>query len=58
MGDVAGLEIVRPMAVVLLGGLVTSALTNLFVVPAVYARFARSQPEMQTYGEGEQHAAS
>ena len=34
-----GLEIVQPMAVVILGGLVTSALLNLFVVPALYLRF-------------------
>ena len=29
------------MAVVILGGLVTSTLLNLFVVPALYLRFAR-----------------
>ena len=32
-GTVAGQEIVHPMAVVMLGGLVTSALVNLFVLP-------------------------
>ena len=35
-GDIAGLEIVRPMAIVMLGGLVASALLTLFVVPALY----------------------
>ena len=39
IGDVAGNEIVRPMAVVILGGLITSTLLNLFVVPALYLRF-------------------
>jgi len=39
-GDVAGLEIVHPMAVVVLGGLVTSTLLALFVLPALYLRFA------------------
>jgi Cu/Ag efflux pump CusA len=29
------------MAVVILGGLVTSTLLNLFVVPALYLRFGR-----------------
>lgn len=29
------------MAVVILGGLVTSTLLNLFVVPSLYLRFAR-----------------
>ena len=46
MGDVAGLEIVHPMAIVLLGGLVTTTLLALFVLPALYLRFgAAAQPE-------------
>ncbi len=36
-GDLPGNEIQSPMAIVILGGLVTSTLLNLFVVPAVYA---------------------
>ena len=39
MGGVPGLEIVQPMAVVVLGGLVTATLVNLFVVPVLYLRF-------------------
>jgi CzcA family heavy metal efflux pump len=35
-GDKPGNEIQSPMAIVILGGLVTSTLLNLFVVPAVY----------------------
>ncbi len=43
-GDIPGQEIARPMAIVILGGLVTSTVLNLFVVPALYLRFAaRSQ---------------
>jgi CzcA family heavy metal efflux pump len=42
MGDTPGLEVVRPMAVVVLGGLVTSTLISLFVIPALYVRFAVS----------------
>jgi Cu/Ag efflux pump CusA len=38
-GDIAGLEIVYPMAVVILGGLLTTTLVNLFVVPGLYLRF-------------------
>jgi CzcA family heavy metal efflux pump len=46
MGDVAGLEIVHPMAVVLLGGLVTTTLLALFVLPILYLRFgASAEPE-------------
>jgi Cu/Ag efflux pump CusA len=40
LGDRPGAEIEHPMAVVILGGLVTSTLLNLFVVPALYLRFA------------------
>jgi CzcA family heavy metal efflux pump len=42
LGDRPGYEIVHPMAVVILGGLVTSTLLSLFVMPAVYASFGAS----------------
>jgi CzcA family heavy metal efflux pump len=46
LGDVPGLEVVRPLAVVILGGLVTATLVSLLVLPFLYLRFApRSQPE-------------
>ena len=38
-GKLPGHEIEYPMAVVILGGLVTSTLLNLFIVPALYLRF-------------------
>jgi CzcA family heavy metal efflux pump len=37
-GNVPGHEIEHPMAIVILGGLVTSTLLNLFLVPALYLR--------------------
>ena len=40
LGDRPGHEIEYPLAVVILGGLVTSTLLNLFVVPSLYLRFA------------------
>jgi Cu/Ag efflux pump CusA len=47
-GDVPGLEVVRPMALVILGGLVTSTLLDLFVVPILYLRFGASrEPAME-----------
>src|SRR3954454_25266532 len=42
-GDRPGQEIEHPMALVILGGLVTSTLLNLFVVPALYLRFGRNK---------------
>ena len=42
-GTRAGYEIEHPLAVVILGGLVTSTLLNLFVVPALYLRLARTE---------------
>ena len=41
MGNLPGHEIEHPMAVVILGGLVTSTLVNLFIVPSLYLRFAK-----------------
>jgi CzcA family heavy metal efflux pump len=43
-GDLPGHEIEHPMAIVILGGLVTSTLLNLFVVPSLYLRFGRTKP--------------
>jgi Cu/Ag efflux pump CusA len=40
-GDIPGHEIEHPIAVVIVGGLVTSTFINLFVVPALYLRFAK-----------------
>jgi CzcA family heavy metal efflux pump len=40
-GMIPGNEIEHPMAVVILGGLVTSTVLNLFVVPSLYLRFAK-----------------
>jgi CzcA family heavy metal efflux pump len=42
-GAIPGNEIEHPMATVILGGLVTSSLLNLFVVPSLYLRFAPSR---------------
>jgi multidrug efflux pump subunit AcrB len=39
LGNVAGLEIAHPFAVVVAGGIVTATLGTLLVVPALYARF-------------------
>jgi Cu/Ag efflux pump CusA len=41
-GTRAGYEIEHPLAVVILGGLVTSTLLNLFIVPALYLKYGRS----------------
>ena len=40
-GDIPGHEIEHPMAIVILGGLLTSTLVNLFIVPALYLLLGR-----------------
>jgi Cu/Ag efflux pump CusA len=42
MGSVPGLEIVHPMSLVIIGGLVTTAIVNLFIIPTLYLRIAPS----------------
>jgi CzcA family heavy metal efflux pump len=44
-GNRPGHEIEHPMAVVILGGLVTSTLLNLFLMPALYLRFGSRRSE-------------
>ncbi|MBB5081933.1 efflux RND transporter permease subunit [Nonomuraea endophytica] len=48
MGDLPGHEIEHPLAVVVLGGLVTSTLLNLFVTPPLYLRFAKRRRQATT----------
>jgi Cu/Ag efflux pump CusA len=43
LGNIPGHEVEHPMAVVILGGLVTSTLLNLFVVPSLYLRFGKQR---------------
>jgi Cu/Ag efflux pump CusA len=42
MGSRPGLELLHPIAVVVVGGLITSALFTLFVLPVLYLRFGSS----------------
>jgi CzcA family heavy metal efflux pump len=49
-GSLPGHEIEHPLAVVILGGLFTSTLLNLFVVPSLYLRFGRSRSRRRRYG--------
>jgi CzcA family heavy metal efflux pump len=42
-GRIPGHEIEYPMAIVILGGLATSTMLNLFVVPSLYLRFGKTR---------------
>jgi len=42
-GNIPGHEIIRPIAIVVIGGLVTSTWLNLFAMPALYLRFGTSR---------------
>jgi CzcA family heavy metal efflux pump len=44
-GTIPGHEIEHPLAVTILGGLVTATLLNLFVLPSLYLRFGKSKKE-------------
>jgi CzcA family heavy metal efflux pump len=46
-GNIPGHEIEHPMAMVILGGIISATLVNLFVVPALYLRFAKSDAVTQ-----------
>ena len=50
-GSIPGHEIEHPMAVVILGGLVTSTLLNLFVVPTLYLQFGRRREREPLSGQ-------
>jgi Cu/Ag efflux pump CusA len=60
-GPISGHEIEYPMAVVILGGLVTSTVLNLFVMPSLYLRFGRSKRQRHAIEapafQGERQAA-
>jgi Cu/Ag efflux pump CusA len=44
-GGEPGNELQAPMAVVILGGLVSSTALNMIVIPALYSRFARPRAD-------------
>jgi cobalt-zinc-cadmium resistance protein CzcA len=43
----AGAEVQRPLATVVIGGLITSTLLTLLVLPTVYARFTESRADVE-----------
>jgi Cu/Ag efflux pump CusA len=52
-----GKEIQQPMAVVILGGIVTSTFLNMIVIPVLYSRYGRAAV-METAGLGKDEAAA
>jgi len=55
-GNIPGHEIEHPMAIVILGGLVTSTVLNLFVVPSLYLRFGKEKSWSELSGNASQSA--
>ena len=52
-GNKPGQEIEHPMAVVILGGLLTSTLLNLFLLPSLYLRYGRSDVKPRSTGDAQ-----
>ena len=52
LGNVTGVEILKPLGAVVIGGLVTSTLLTLLVVPVVYARWGVGHPHHDDVVEG------
>jgi CzcA family heavy metal efflux pump len=48
LGTIPGYELLHPLAVVVLGGLATSTLISLFVLPALYVRFGLARVDPTT----------
>jgi Cu/Ag efflux pump CusA len=51
LGERPGQEIEYPLAIVILGGLFTSTLLSLFVIPSLYLRFGKSRRELAAAGD-------
>jgi len=52
-GTIPGHEIEHPLAVTILGGLVTATLLNLFVLPSLYLRFGNGGKELRSTSTAE-----
>ena len=48
LGNVAGLEIIRPMSLVLVGGLITTLLCTLYVLPGFYLQFGQNSEAVKS----------
>ena len=47
LGHGAGAEVQKPLATVVIGGLISATLLTLFVLPALYSRFGRREMGLQ-----------
>jgi Cu/Ag efflux pump CusA len=58
LGPVSGLEVLQPLVVIILGGLVTTAFVSMFALPTLYLRFARRpQSDAPAASQGEPNVA-
>jgi Cu/Ag efflux pump CusA len=57
-GDVAGVELLRPMAIALSGGLLGALLLNLYILPALYLRYGAGRTSAQSSASLESASAA
>ena len=57
LGDIPGLEVIHPLAVVVLGGLVTSLALSALVLPALLLRFGRWEPPAEPHDDEVERSA-
>jgi cobalt-zinc-cadmium resistance protein CzcA len=51
-----GAEVQRPLATVVIGGIISSTILTLLVLPALYVLFRRESTPVSTATEGKAHA--
>src|SRR3546814_9485632 len=54
----SGAEVQKPLATVVIGGLISATLLTLFVLPTPYARYGRREPDIPTDWRSTSHSTT